>query len=286
MVRSVDNQARPSTPTGRRTAGAADEIAGYVRAVVGPEAPDGVVAAAVAEIGAVADAPIDGATAGRAREVALQAVERRQGRLTSRLSRLAHLRHGCRRVPGLLTARASGRIEAGEVAGLYRHLDACRECAALAGRFDAAEWQLHRGTAAATAADERSARTPASHAAAVDPPAAEERSARTPESHADAVDPPAAEAAHPPEARPVAGEGRSSRHGAPAAGGVPADGRRPRRRAVAAGAADLAAAPTSAVVVPTAASGPAGDRPAPVDETRPSLFDPVASEAAAGCRDC
>ncbi|MEA2301787.1 MAG: hypothetical protein QOE44_2322, partial [Solirubrobacteraceae bacterium] len=131
---------------------AAGEVAAYVRRVVGPGVPAGVVAQAVSEIRPVAaDQRFDPGDLERVRSVAVGELERQVTAFPRRLGRLAKLRFGCTAVPRLLVARATGRIPTADAARLYRHLDGCLECAELAGRFEAAEWKL-RGLRATPAA--------------------------------------------------------------------------------------------------------------------------------------
>jgi hypothetical protein len=59
--------------------------------------------------------------------------------------RLGGIARGSAKCPGTtrrLRARADGVISTGELHEFYRHVAKCPRCAAVAGRFEAAEWQL------------------------------------------------------------------------------------------------------------------------------------------------
>jgi hypothetical protein len=127
-----------------------EQARAYIRQVCGPSPGAAVMEQAVREVRRLVGGPSPPSAAAlenvvaTARAAALTAAERSARGLGQRLRALARRRTGCTKVPALLGKRSAGRLSSTDATTLYHHLDRCHECAGLAGRVGAAEWDLRR----------------------------------------------------------------------------------------------------------------------------------------------
>ena len=123
------------------------QVDAYLTYLCGPPAADQLTGQVIADLIAAEEAsgrPADADTViDAARRAGLAWLARDARRPGRRLSR-----RGCYKTPVLLAERTGGRISPRDVGRLYHHLATCEDCASVAARYDAAEWNFWRDLAA------------------------------------------------------------------------------------------------------------------------------------------
>lgn len=121
-------------------------VCDYVAAVGGPRAAVAVAVQALRFVEAAHHRPMNrsrwDAISAAARQPAFTDASRSARRVSVRMRHLRRRQIGHARVPEMLRRRADGVISERDLRRLYRTLERCPDCRALAARVNAAEWEL------------------------------------------------------------------------------------------------------------------------------------------------